>query len=376
VSTQAKTLILAGGGHSHVLVLKQWASAPLPDIDVVLISPAQQTPYSGMLPGLVAGHYQFDETHIDLVALAEKVGIKFIQASVVGIDTNTRNVITDQGQQLRADTLSIDCGSTPDLSVPGAKAHVIPVKPIAGFYQRWQAVNAQLQHSDKQHHIAIVGGGAAGVELALAMDYYWRHHGKPPVLPQLHLVQMGSGLPEGYPRRLQKIMARRFRDAGIEVHENFTVSAVQANALVGSSEQRLTVDDVFWCTQASAPEWPGASGIETNAAGFIRINDCLQSISHEWIFAAGDIGQSVNHPRPKAGVFAVRQGPILFDNLCRHLQGQALQTFQPQKRFLSLLACGEKYAVGTKYGITFHGHWVWRWKDRIDRRFMEQFDQL
>lgn len=384
-----KDLVLVGGGHSHALVLKMWAMKPLPGVRLTLISPQVLTPYSGMLPGLIAGHYGLEETHIDLARLCRFANARFIQAAVTGIDLAVKEIGFAERAPLAFDLLSINTGICPDLSTPGAADFATPVKPIAEFYPRWYALRQHLRGDvtedagrrldAKPYRIAIVGGGAAGVELILAMHFALTKDSaiKRPV--EFRLIQQGEGLPENYPLRVQQEVAELFARHQIQVSANTRVDGVHANALEGSNGEQVFFDTLFWCTNASAALWPGETGLAIDDQGFIVVNQYLQSSSHEFVFAAGDIAQQQGFPRPRAGVFAVRQGPVLFANLRRFLLHKPLKSFRPQTRFLSLLACGEDYAIGCRPGSalpSFSGHWVWRWKDRIDRRFMRMFSAL
>ncbi len=387
-----RQLVLIGGGHAHALVLKHWRDKPLANVRLTLISPQALTPYSGMLPGLVAGHYRYEDTHIDLPALCLSAGVTFIQAAATGLDLNHQTVQFADRLPLAFDLLSINTGITPDLSVAGAQAHAIPVKPIATFYPRWLALETELEQIQQEWHLGVVGGGAAGVELILALQWaasQWAltHRDRNPDRLHFHLIQKNSGLPENYPYRLQARMARLFRHRHIQVSEKFTVSAIEATQatpretgkkLLHSEDGRqLTLDHVFWCTNAQPATWYAGSGLATDAAGYIATNDCLQSVSHPSVFASGDVAQQQRHRRARAGVFAVRQGPVLFENLQRAMRGEKLKAYQPQTQFLSLLACGNRYAMGCRLGSqlpSVAGRWVWWWKDYIDRRFMAQFN--
>ncbi|BFM14629.1 FAD-dependent oxidoreductase [Maricurvus nonylphenolicus] len=378
-------LLLIGGGHSHAIALNLWAKQPLPDVEVTLISPQQLTPYSGMLPGLVAGHYTLAQTHIHLPALCRKANARFIEDCVTGIDTQAQNVVTASGQTLAYDRVSINCGITPATAVPGAAQFAIGVKPIAEFYPRWQSLLKQLEarQGSTPFQLLVVGGGAAGVELILAMHHYLtrsqpQHLSQQPV--EFTLIQSGKGLPEGYPQRLQHKVQQTFADKGIRVLTDSRVTRVEQDQVIingTKAQQAIAGDAVFWCTQAGAADWPQASGLITDKQGFIRVNQHLQSLNATNVFACGDIASQESFSTPKAGVFAVRQGPLLFHNLHASLQGKPLQSFQPQAAYLSLLAAGDRYGWGCRIGQglfpTLSGHWVWRWKDRIDRRFMAQF---
>ncbi|MBQ0719231.1 MAG: selenide, water dikinase SelD [Gammaproteobacteria bacterium] len=379
-----KDLILIGGGHSHALVLKMWAMKPLPGVRLTLISPQVLTPYSGMLPGLIAGHYGLEETHIDLPRLCRYANARFIQAAVTGIDPSTKEVLFADRTPLGFDLLSINSGISPDLRIPGAAEFATAVKPIAAFYPRWQALKHYLRSEDTgldtgaAYRIAIVGGGAAGVELILAMHYALSRDSEIKRPLQFCLIQQGEGLPENYPPRLQRKVAALCDTHQIEVIANTRIARVSANTLQGENNKNIPFNCLFWCTNASASPWLKATGLDLDKQGFISVNQYLQSTSHNFVFAAGDIAQQENFSRPRAGVFAVRQGPVLFNNLRKALLAQPLQRFRPQKTFLSLLACGDQYAMACKPGAmpSFSGKWVWRLKDRIDRRFMAMFSGL
>ena len=380
-----KDLILIGGGHSHALVLKMWAMKPLPGVRLTLISPQVLTPYSGMLPGLIAGHYALEEAHIDLSRLCRYANARFIQASVTGIDLSNKEIAFADRSPLGFDLLSINSGISPDLRIPGAAEFASAVKPIAAFYPRWQAIKNYLRSQEslatnkEPYRIAIVGGGAAGVELILAMHFALSSDTAINRPLQFCLVQQGEGLPENYPARLQRKVGELFARLNIDVIANTRVEAVSVNTLKGENSKSIHFDCLFWCTNASAAVWLKDTDLGLDKQGFISVNQYLQSTSHDFVFAAGDIAQQENFSRPRAGVFAVRQGPVLFNNLRKALLKQSLTVFRPQKTFLSLLACGEQKALACKPGSlmpSFGGHWVWRLKDRIDRRFMAMFSDL
>lgn len=366
-----RDLILVGGGHAHALLIRQWAMNPLPGVRVTLISESCQTPYSGMLPGLVAGHYQPDEVHIDLNRLCRWAGIRFIQGQVTGLDPESKRINVKRQPSLSYDTLSIDTGSTPDLSIPGARSFAIGVKPVSQFHAQWQQL---LRDADAtvERDWAVVGSGAGGVELILAMAH--RLDSRRAI--RLHLVYSGDQILPGYPKTVVRAAERALDYYGVDRHPQFRVSAVTHTGLVAKNGNALPVDKTIWCTQAAAPDWPARSGLDTATNGFIAVNRFLQSTSHPDVFAAGDVAEMVFDPRPKAGVYAVRQAPFLFDNLRRALTGQPLKPVNLQRRFLSLLSLGGQTAVGNKGALVIRGDWVWRWKDRIDRAFMDKLQRL
>lgn len=374
VSSVQRDLVLVGGGHAHALALRMLAMRPIGGLRITLVSPSSHTPYSGMLPGLLAGHYRFAETHIDLARLCQWAGARFIEAEVNALDTRARQLGLPGRPVLGYDVLSLDIGSQPDLdSVPGAREHATPVKPVAEFWARWQALEATLLQGDcvSSRHIALVGGGAGSVELALAMAHRLRDRA-----PAFSLFCAAADILPGYHPRARATAKQALSRAGIAVHCASRVSAVRAGQLTVANGGSTSFDALFWCTGAAAAPWVGASGLRTVPGGFLAVHDTLQSVDDPVVFAAGDIATQLQHPRPKAGVYAVRQAPVLAANLRNLLLQRPLRAHRPQQRFLSLLSLGERRAVAERGPFVASGAWAWRWKDRIDRRFMAQFAAL
>jgi selenide,water dikinase len=362
-----------GGGHAHALALRQLAMKPPAGARLTLISSGSHTPYSGMLPGLVAGHYNFEETHIDLQRFCSASGVRFVCAEVVGLDPATQSILLKDRPPLGYDILSINIGSQPDIhSVPGAAQYTIPVKPVSGFHQRWSQLDQQVRDNcaGASPDIVLVGGGAGSVELALAMAY---RLGADAV--NISLV-CGADLLPGYNRGATRAVRRALAERGIHVIENTRIARVEANRLQTESGEGIAYTEVVWCTAATAPAWLREAGLSCDAQGFLEVEDTLQVLGQDRIFAAGDVATQVNHPRPKAGVYAVRQGPILADNLRAKAKGEVLRRYRPQRRFLSLLSLGDQRAVADKGMFWASGAWVWRWKNSIDRKFMERFRVL
>lgn len=368
-----KDLVFIGGGHSHALALRQWAMKPLPGVRITLISPQIMTPYSGMLPGLLAGHYRFEQTHIDLQKLALWAGVRYIRDKAIDIDP-VNNIISLQNHPpVEFDLCSVDIGSTPNQTIPGAAEFTTPVKPISRFYKRWE----QIQQRAKQGEvcsIAIVGGGAGSVEVILAMAHKLSSSSEQAIA--FHLVTAADKVLTNYHPVVRKRVQRQLEKYAIQVHNNFRVSQVKEKTLLGEQNKTVIADEIIWCTQAAGANWLKSTPLDVDDSGFIAIRPTLQSLSFDHVFAAGDIATLVDKPHPKAGVYAVRQAPVLFHNLRAVLLRQSLKKYHPQSDFLSLLALGEKTAAGSKYCFGFYGDWVWRWKDSIDRKFMAQFHQL
>jgi selenide,water dikinase len=373
LSVAARRLVLLGGGHAQVQVVKAFLQQPPDNVSVVLINRSRLTPYSGMLPGLIAGHYTHAECHIDLAALCKRADIEFVEREATALDLDAQRVICANGEQYPYDVLSIDTGSTPPLdAVPGARAHALGVKPIERFLLEYDRLLTRYGESSGAV-LVIVGGGAAGVEVVLAIDHQLAQRRGDKPRPALALVtdtdRIMNGFCEPARRAAERILAAR----GIRVHAGAAVRSVGVNKLELANGQWIAATRAIFVTGAAASAMHAGAGLHTDARGFITVSAALQSTSHPNVFATGDIAHVVEHPRPKAGVFAVRQGPPLARNLRRALRNQALEPFQPQTEFLVILSAGGRYAIATRNGMAVEGRWVWRWKDWIDRRFMRQF---
>jgi selenide,water dikinase len=375
-----KDLVLIGGGHSHVAVLKRFGMRPLPGVRITLICRDSHTPYSGMLPGLIAGHYTFDEAHIDLGPLSRLAGARFYHDEVIGLDLDARQVLCRNRPPTHYDLLSINIGSTPRTSdVMGAAAAVVPVKPISGFLERWRALEERVRHRGGAR-IAVVGGGAGGVELTLAGQYrlgrlLGNGDARGAAL-EFHLFTDTDKVLPTHNARVRSKFAQVLASRGVEVHTGRPVVAAAPERLTLDGGASYEFDEILWVTAAGAAPWLRASGLQVDAEGFVAVGDTLRSLSHSDVFAAGDIASMVNHPRPKSGVFAVRQGPPLAENLRRAMLGRPLRRYAPQRRFLSLITTGDRYAVASRGGLALDGRGMWRLKDWIDRRFMRKYNEL
>ncbi|MBT7249079.1 MAG: selenide, water dikinase SelD [Rhodospirillaceae bacterium] len=376
-----KDLVLIGGGHSHVAVLKSFGMKPVPGVRLTMIARDVHTPYSGMLPGYVAGHYSYDEAHVDLRPLCRFAGARLYQAEAIGIDFENKLVRCDGRPPVAYDLLSINIGSRPEISnVPGAAEFATPVKPINRFVDKWHGLVERILEKSGPHRIGVVGAGAAGVELLLAIQFRLRgildELGRSSEELSLHLISQSERImpafPEGVGQRFEQVMNER----GIHVYQGAGAARASNGGITLSDGTDINLDEILWVTGASAPDWLKQCGLHVDADGFITVSDALQSTSHDGVFAAGDIAAVVNHPRPKAGVFAVRQGKPLSENLRRALSNQPLKPFSPQRTILALVSTGDKFAVATKANWAMEGAWIWKWKDWIDRRWMDKYSDL
>lgn len=364
-----KRLVLAGGGHAHVEVLRRLGLGKRQDLDVVLVSPSPLTPYSGMLPGVVAGHYTAEEACIDLAPLAQFAGARFVRARVAAVDADGTVVHVDDGSSLSYDALSIDTGSVPPVStIAGADGCGTSVKPVERFLSAWRAVLDE--RPPRTHCIVVVGAGAGGVELALAMRARLRKMQR-----DIDVVLCGES-PDLLPshssstrRHLRAALASR----GVRMQLGRRVTHVDEGRLRFADGTSIAAQWIVWATGAAAPPWLRTSGLALDAAGFVLVDATLRSVSHSAVYAAGDVATVRDHPHPKSGVYAVRQGPPLFANLMRALDGEAPRPWTPQPRTLALLSTGDGAAIASWGRFAATGAWAWRWKDRIDRGFMARY---
>lgn len=376
-----RDIVLVGGGHSHVGVIRRFGMRRMPGVRLTVICRDTHTPYSGMLPGYIAGHYSFDEVHIDLRRLAEFAGARFFRDEAVGLDRDARKVFCLTRPPVPYDRLSINIGSTPMLAnVPGAAEHAVPVKPINTFNTRWLALLERVLAHPGAKSVAVVGAGAGGVELTLAMQHRLRTElsklDRDPDEVTFHLLDAGGGILPTHNANVRRKFERVLAERGVAIYGNALVDKVSPGQLCTMDGRVLAADEIVWVTRATGAPWLRQTGLALDESGFLRVTDTLQTVSDPSVFAAGDIAAMENHPREKAGVFAVRQGPPLAENLRRTVEGRSLKPYRPQATWLALITTGDKYAVASRGGLHAEGAWTWRWKDWIDRRFMRKFTDL
>ena len=360
-----KNLLLLGGGHAHVHVLKTLAQEPMPGAQVTLVTPFARQVYSGMVPGLVAGHYNVDDCVIPLMPLAAKAKVRFVQGTACALDAKSRTVRLQDGQELHYDALSVDTGPVTDRNaIPGAEVHALFVRPIEEFIVAWDELFALTQQQILS--VVVVGGGAAGVELAMSLQYRLGDRAR------VSLVTGGTGPLPSHPASVQARALRALKRVGVTVLDD-TCTEIAAHHVQLGRGMRLECDAAVLALGASAPAWLHDSGLALDERGFIATGGTLQSTSHPEVFAAGDVSSRVDHPSPKSGVYAVRAGPPLAVNLRRFMAAGTLMPYQPQRRSLYLLACGGRQAIASWGPFSAEGAWVWWWKNRIDREFITRY---
>lgn len=370
-SLARRDVVLIGGGHAHVEVLRRAAMKRAPDVRLTVIARELDTPYSGMLPGLVAGDYRFEDAHIDLRPLCRAAGARLYHDAAVGLDLAAQRVICADRPPIAFDRVALDIGSTPAmLGVPGADRHALAVKPVPGFLARWASLR---ESAARPASIVVVGAGAGGVELCLSMQAALSRHGG--AQPRFTLISADTEILPTHPASVRRLFMRTLARRGVEVVLGKAVAAVTAEAVTLEGGATIASGLTVWTTQAAPASWLVETGLALDEKGFIRVNESLQSVSHANVFATGDVAAFDASPLPKAGVFAVREGPILAHNLLAP-EDRPLQRYIPQRRFLSLITTGDRHAVASRGGLSIEGDWVWRWKRRIDTRWMAMYQRL
>ena len=367
----SKRLLLLGGGHAHVHVLQALAREPLAGAEVALLTPFERQMYSGMVPGLVAGHYTVPQCAIALRPLAQAARVHFIEGRAVGLDCGARRVTLADGRVAEYDVLSLDTGAVMDRSrLPGAREHGLFVRPIEHFVQMLEGVWGLAAR--REIDVVVIGGGAAGVELALALEH--RLSGRGEERARVALVTGGAEPLQGYAggvvRRAAAALARRRVTV---VRQN--CAALEAGHVVLGNGARLACDVPILATGAEAPDWLAGSGLALDARGFVVTGATLQSTTHPDVFAVGDVATRCDAAYAKSGVYAVRAGPALALNLRQHIAGGALRPHRPPRHTLNLISCGRKSAIVSWGALALQGRWAWWWKDRIDRRFVQRYSE-
>jgi len=369
-----RELVLVGGGHAHVQVLRALAAAPLPDVRTTVVLDRPDAVYSGMVPGLVAGQYAASELTIDVPALAARAGAAVVLAPATRIDAAARRIDVAGQPAVAYDVASLDVGSTvAGLGLPGVAEHALATRPIARFVGEVDALVARARERGRCR-LAVVGAGAGGVELAFAFRARLAREGVREAA--VTLLEGGSRVlpasPPGVARRVAAALAARGVAArcGVRI-EGIARDGEALRVALGESEA-LACDEVAWVAGAAPIPLVADSPLPHDDAGFVRVDATLAVEGRDDLFAVGDCA-AFAPPLAKAGVYAVRQGPVLTRNLRARLAGRPLRRYRPQRDFLMLLNLGDGTAIAAKWGLALEGRAAFAWKDRIDRRFVARF---
>lgn len=367
-----RDLVLVGGGHAHALVLRKWAMAPLAGVRVTVINPAPTAPYTGMLPGHIAGHYDRDALDIDLVRLCRAAGARLILDHATGLEAAAQRINLASGRVLEYDIASLDIGITAKMpAISGFTEHAVAAKPLDVYASKWRAYLAAVQDGQTLPRVAVIGAGVAGVELAMAMAYAL---GRTTSGAEVHLVEAAETLTGTGPATRARLL-RALGARGVALHCGAKVAEITPDSVLLTDGRRIAADFVVGAAGAFPQDWLAQTDLPLTK-GFVTVEPDLRVRGHGTLFAVGDCAHIAHAPRPKAGVFAVRAAPVLHDNLRAVLTGQPTRAFDPQRNYLKLISLGETSAVAEKFGVALSGAWLWRWKDRIDRAFMDKFQTL
>jgi pyridine nucleotide-disulfide oxidoreductase family protein len=363
-----KKLVLVGGGHAHLLVLKQLSEHRLFDVDVTLITPDPYQIYSGMLPGWIAGHYALEQIQIDLRPLVAAANVHLVLDTVIGIDAESRCITMSSGRQVEYDLLSLDTGSETDISgLEQLGQKLLPIKPLRSFVETWPLLLRKIQ-LQSDYELAIVGGGAASVEMVLAAHFAIQ---KMNPLARVLLVFPETGLLASHPAKVRQRVTERMHHAGIQLIAQ-RASGTDTGLLLANGDI-IDANHVIAATGARAADWLASSGLALSDDGFVAVDAMQRSISHPDVFATGDVCARQDVSMARSGVHAVRAGSVLANNLLAALSNADDQSYHPRKSSLYLISCGEQYAVASWCAFSGQGRWVWRLKDYIDRRFVAGF---
>jgi pyridine nucleotide-disulfide oxidoreductase family protein len=365
-------LVLVGGGHAHLHVIADLAARPLVGVEVTLVSPTTQHHYSGMVPGFLQGVYTEAELTIDLASLAARAGVRLVTAAAERIDVSDRSVEAT-GARLPFDVLSLDVGAaSAGLDVPGARERAMTIRPMreaVALRARIDAMSAPTRRGPVR--VTVVGGGAGGVEIALGVHRRIRAAG---ARPEVSLVEAAGDVLPGYAAPVQRRAAAVLAQRGIAVATGSAVSAVDAGAVQLANGMRGTADLVVWLAGAAGPALLADTGLPIDPRGFLLVGPTLRAVDGAPVWAAGDCATLASHPEtPKAGVYAVRQGPVLARNLRAALGAGGPVAYVPQRTFLSLLNTADGKALLRWHRIVSHSRAAWWLKDRVDRRFVRRY---
>ncbi len=378
MTDRRKPIVLLGPGHTHLEIIRRWRAQPINGATLTVVGNFFHSTYSGMLPGTIAGQYRPDAMRIELESLCQQAGVEWIVGETTTVDLSERKLRFSDRAPLPFDLLSIGIGSRPDTSLLAtADADtLLPIKPMQTFLQRWESriepLATEAGVSGEPVRIAIVGGGAGGVEVALCLQAAMRRD-FPELTFHFSIFDRSDAILGDMSSAARRKGERVLRQRGIELELNREVASVEERRLVFSDGGSTPADVAVWITAAIAPELTGRIELPKDDRGFLLVNDRLQSLGDQRIFVVGDTATNPQHPVAKAGVYAVKQAPTLWHNLQAQLRGKRLKKFRPQGDFLRLLNCGDGRAILDYRGFAFHGRWCWWLKDRIDRKFVEQY---
>ena len=364
-------IILAGGGHAHLSVLADWAKLPPAQTERWLLTSSRYTAYSGMLPGWLAGNYRSADLMIDLDPQARYAGVHLVIADIIGLDADAKTIQLSSGVQMGFDLASLATGGEANVtSLLALGDKLLPVKPVDSFVAKWSAFveRSQLRGTAR---VIVVGGGAAGVEMAIGVDAALRRLS---VHAIVSLVSPPGSFLAGHAEKARHLAMDALGRRGIAVH--FAQATGTEDGLTLSTGIFLRADCVVAATGSRAQPWLAQSGLACTDKGFVQVGADLRSVSHPAILAAGDVIQRVDRQLERSGVHAVKAGPVLAANIRASIDGSSDHLYNPRRHTLYLLAHGNRQAILSWGPVVTAGKWVWRLKDWIDRSFVRRYQAI
>ena len=374
------TIVLLGAGHTNAHVLRMWKMKPIENAQLVCVSNHPIATYSGMMPGVLAGQYPIPDMEIDLVRYCASAGVRLLVGNVTGIDRDERELKFSDRPPLAYDYLCVGIGSRPTTKGVDVKddSNLVAIKPMQTFLERLKAHLQTVATAQTKPRIAIVGGGIGSIEIAFCLDR--RIQDSPDVIGlkagqpvEITLVTGGDRVGSGLIDSTQDKVNDVFESRGIKQLTGQRVKTVDGQKLILADGTSHDFDLIIWATSAVAPELLSALDLEVDGRGFLNTRPTLQTVADDRIFAVGDSGTLVDFDLPKAGVYAVRQGPVLWDNLQRSVWQRKLISYQPQQTFLKLINTADGKTIAERGKRSFYGKMWWYLKDRIDQKFMAMY---
>ncbi|HGG65153.1 MAG TPA: selenide, water dikinase SelD [Rhodobacteraceae bacterium] len=368
-----RDVVLIGGGHTHALVARMFGMKPMAGARLTVINPAPTAPYSGMLPGYIAGHYARMDLEIDLVRLARFAGARLVLGQVTGIDRVARRVQVAGQADIAYDIASVNVGITTEApTIPGFTENALGAKPLARYTTEWERFLADATAGRRTPDVVVIGGGVAGVELSLAMMHHLKTNGV--ANASVTILERADTPLRGIGKGARKALLHHIQRLGVVLKTNAEVTHIARDQVHLADGTSIPKSFCVGSTTARPHDWLRDTDL-TNDRGFIDVGETLQTLADPLIYAAGDCADLTHAPRPKAGVYAVREAPILFHNLRAELTDGQRKAYTPQKTFLKLIQTGGKGAIADKAGLRLDGPLLWKWKNHIDLKFMRQFEE-
>lgn len=365
-----KKLVFVGGGHANIYALKRATQFLEAGIEVVLIGPSKYHYYSGMGPGMLSGIYQPDQLRFDIQNMIESQGGKFIEGKIVSVDPHNRYIKVDSDSKIDYDLIAFNVGSqVPTEIIPGAEKEAFTVKPIENLLHLRTSILEKIS-TGNPFNIVLIGGGAEGVEIS---GNIWRlvneNHGK----ANINLVNSSDRLLPEFPEKAGWLAQRSLEKRGIQIIPNFKVSSLEDGVALSQDEKHVRYDIAVLSIGIVPSRLFVQSGLETTHDGALPINDYLQSIHYPEIFGSGDCASIQGKNYSKVGVIAVRQGPVLSNNLLARFKNKPLQKFELKRGYGLMVNLGDGTAIFARGTRVWHGRWIFKLKNWIDTSFMKKY---